>query len=255
MIVRTDAVILRGLNYGETSRILTLFTRRHGVIGTIAKGARRPGSRFGSALQPLSIIQAVYYFKPERDLQLLTEAAHSVRLTHLGTDLDRTTLAMRAAERVRSLLHEGERHAQILDTFVDTLAHIDSGERPSNTLFWFELYLASSLGFSPRISREAVSALRDQEGWLHLESGAVEGAAPHGSAGIRASTEALRGFASFTRCDLPTSLRIRMRPEVQTEIESLIDAYLHHHVQHGLSHRVTDVRKQLQSGPDQRTGD
>lgn len=70
MIIRTDAVVLRGMDYGETSRILTLFTRRHGIIGAIAKGVRRPGSRFGSTLQPLSVIQAVYYYKAERDLQL-----------------------------------------------------------------------------------------------------------------------------------------------------------------------------------------
>lgn len=249
MIIRTDAIVLRGMNYGETSRILTLFTRCHGIIGAIAKGARRPGSRFGSTLQPLSVIQAVYYYKAERDLQLLTEAAHSVRLTHLGGDLDRTTLAMRAAERVRSLLHETEPHPRILDTFVDVLARVDADKRPVNTLFWFELYLASSLGFSPRISRGEVATLREKDGWLHLDTGAVNGVTPNGSdAGVRASVEALRGFASFARCDLDTSLRINTRPEIQAEIESLIDAYLHHHVQHTLSHRVSDVRRQLLEG-------
>ncbi|MEL7362835.1 MAG: recombination protein O N-terminal domain-containing protein, partial [Bacteroidota bacterium] len=48
MIVRTDAVVLRTLDYGETSQIVALFAREHGLLSVIAKGSRRPKSRFGS---------------------------------------------------------------------------------------------------------------------------------------------------------------------------------------------------------------
>ena len=67
-IVHSDAIVLRSIDYGETSRIVTLFTRERGKIGVMAKGARANRSRFGSTLEPLSHINVVLYYKPGRDL-------------------------------------------------------------------------------------------------------------------------------------------------------------------------------------------
>ncbi|MEL6615154.1 MAG: DNA repair protein RecO, partial [Bacteroidota bacterium] len=69
MIVRTDAVVLRTLDFRETSRIVTLLTRQHGITGVVANGARRTKSVFGSTLQPTAYLQVVYYYKPGRGLQ------------------------------------------------------------------------------------------------------------------------------------------------------------------------------------------
>ncbi len=88
MIVRTDAVVLRAFDYGETSRIATVLTRHHGVIGVLAKGARRPTSRFGATLQPGAYVELVYYFRESRGLQTLKESAHVTRFPGLTADLD-----------------------------------------------------------------------------------------------------------------------------------------------------------------------
>ena len=49
--VATPAIILATLRYGETSKIVRLATRDLGVQSAIAKGASRPKSKFGAALQ------------------------------------------------------------------------------------------------------------------------------------------------------------------------------------------------------------
>lgn len=50
----TPALVVGALRYGDTSRIVRLVTRDHGLVSAIAKGALRPKSRFGAALQLLS---------------------------------------------------------------------------------------------------------------------------------------------------------------------------------------------------------
>ena len=50
--VKTDAIVLRSLRFGEADRILHLYTPLHGRIGAIAKGVRRARSRFGARLLP-----------------------------------------------------------------------------------------------------------------------------------------------------------------------------------------------------------
>src|ERR1044072_4875467 len=44
---KTEAIVLRSIRYGEADRILHLYSRERGRIGAVAKGVRRPKSRFG----------------------------------------------------------------------------------------------------------------------------------------------------------------------------------------------------------------
>ena len=50
--VKTEAVVLRSIRYGEADRILHLYSATRGRIGAIAKGSRRSRSRFGGRLEP-----------------------------------------------------------------------------------------------------------------------------------------------------------------------------------------------------------
>lgn len=71
-LVSTPAIVLSAMRYGETSKIVRLATRDHGVQSAIAKGALRPRSRFGAALQVLSGGQAHLLLSERRDLHTLT---------------------------------------------------------------------------------------------------------------------------------------------------------------------------------------
>jgi DNA repair protein RecO (recombination protein O) len=55
-LYRDDAVVLRCQKLGESDRIVTLFTRRHGMVRAVAKGVRRTTSRYGARLEPFGHI-------------------------------------------------------------------------------------------------------------------------------------------------------------------------------------------------------
>jgi DNA repair protein RecO (recombination protein O) len=94
----TAALILGSIRYGETSRIVRLLTRDHGMVSAIAKGALRPKSRFGAALQLLSEGQAHLLQSRSGDLHTLT--AFDLSATHggLAADLGRFRAASALAE-------------------------------------------------------------------------------------------------------------------------------------------------------------
>ena len=56
--LRTEAIVLRSIRYGEADRILHLYTPDHGRVSAIAKGARRTRSRFGARLEPFFHLRA-----------------------------------------------------------------------------------------------------------------------------------------------------------------------------------------------------
>lgn len=244
MIVRTDAVVLRAFDYGETSRIATLLTRQHGVVGLMAKGARRPSSRFGATLQPMAYVQAVYYYKPGRALHTLTETAHLHRFARLSADVGRITRGLRAVELARALLPEGEAFPQALELLVRTLTYLDAAEqRLDNGLLWFQLRLAALLGFEPDVQREDVLALGDDGGTLVPATGAV--APPETPGGVRASREALRAFAIFARTDLPTAARLILTDEQLAETAALVDAFVRFHTDDAFPERVRRVADEM----------
>lgn len=100
-ILVSDAIILSALRYGETSKIVRLATREFGVLSAIARGALRPRSRFGAAVQVLSRGQAQLMPARQSDLHRLI----AFDLTHLpaalGQDLDRYSSAMALAEVIQ----------------------------------------------------------------------------------------------------------------------------------------------------------
>ncbi|MFL2776801.1 MAG: DNA repair protein RecO, partial [Dehalococcoidia bacterium] len=46
-VYRTKAVVLKQMPIGETNRIITFYTRSVGKVAAVARGVRRPGSKFG----------------------------------------------------------------------------------------------------------------------------------------------------------------------------------------------------------------
>ena len=58
---KTEAVVLRSIRYGEADRIVHLYSATRGRIGAIAKGSRRPKSRFGGRLEPFFRLNLVLY--------------------------------------------------------------------------------------------------------------------------------------------------------------------------------------------------
>ncbi len=67
-IDQSEAVILRTQNFAEQDKLVVFFSREKGLVLGIAKGARKFNNRFGSSLEPLSIVRIFYYEKERQDL-------------------------------------------------------------------------------------------------------------------------------------------------------------------------------------------
>jgi len=67
-VIETESLVLRTYNLAEADKIVLLFTREHGIVRGVAKGAKRLKSRFGSGLEPLSVVRASYFQKETLEL-------------------------------------------------------------------------------------------------------------------------------------------------------------------------------------------
>jgi DNA repair protein RecO (recombination protein O) len=74
MIQRTEAVTLKTQNWSESSRIVHVFTSGCGRLKLIAKGVRRPKSRYGAAFEPGTLSQIVFFRSRSSELHTVSEA-------------------------------------------------------------------------------------------------------------------------------------------------------------------------------------
>lgn len=246
MILQTEAFVLRSIDYGETSRIVTLFTRRRGKIAVMAKGARRSGSRFGSSLQPMAYTSVVVYYKPSRGVQTLSESSHLHFFDGITRDLERVSCGLRVVELVHALMQEEEQNQRVFILILEVLQRLNRAyERTDNLLFYFQLRFASVLGFEPDIERDAVEALSDT-GFLWLETGSILPRRPPGATSLlSASRRALRAFAVCARADLETVMRMRLDPKTCLELSRLIDDFLRYHVEDSFPTRTAKIVGQM----------
>lgn len=124
MIVSSDALVLRTMKYGNTSRIVTLLTRDFGKVSVIAKGARGARAKFGAALEPLNICHVVFYKKDTRDLHTLSQADLVTAADGLTCDAERILLGFAVLEYVAASVHGDEEHERVYDIAVRALGDI-----------------------------------------------------------------------------------------------------------------------------------
>ena len=89
--LRTQAIVLRRTNYGESDRILNLLTPE-GKVSVIARGVRKEKSRLAGSIELFSVADVVIH-KGHSDLGILTSAKMLRFYQGLLSDVERLELA------------------------------------------------------------------------------------------------------------------------------------------------------------------
>jgi len=146
---KTLAIVLRVIDFSETSCVVTLFTRDFGKISGLAKGARRPKGPFESALDLLALCRIVFIHKSSDVLDLLTEAKLQRRFRSASRDLSRLYAGYYIAELLREMIDEGDPHPDLFDATEETLRLLDGEGSVAESLLRFEVTALRVLGHLP----------------------------------------------------------------------------------------------------------
>jgi DNA repair protein RecO (recombination protein O) len=171
--LKTEAIVLRSIRYGEADRILHLYTPDHGRLSAIAKGARRARSRFGARLEPCLRIRAHLH---EGRSDLLTVTGVDTIAAHAGLREYAATLdgAARACDAVTRLFETTDPHPEVFHLLANELGLLASDPahgRPGNGLA-FRLKLLLAAGIVPQLAACAMCGETDH---LRGFSGAAGG--------------------------------------------------------------------------------
>lgn len=149
MLEKVEGVVLKTRDYGETNKIVTLFTKEFGKIGLMARGARKPKSRMASVTQPFVIGQ--YLIQRSTQLGTMQQGEIVESLRKIREDIEKTAYAAYLAELLDKLIEERHPNSFLFQEFVSSLKRIGEGDNPNIIRIFFELKLYTIAGFAPEV--------------------------------------------------------------------------------------------------------
>ncbi len=157
---KTEGVVLRSIRYGEADRILHLYTAERGRVNAIAKGSRRPKSRFGGRLEPFFRLDLMLH-EGRSELCTVTGASTVDGYPNLRSDGPALDAAARACDAILRLLDSVDPNRPAYNLLCRYLALLDRNAEPGAAPggpgaaavgLAFRLKLALAAGFSPELA-------------------------------------------------------------------------------------------------------
>jgi DNA repair protein RecO (recombination protein O) len=237
-LYRDDAVVLRVQKLGESDRIITVLTRRHGRLRAVARGVRRTSSRFGARLEPFGHIDLQLAGSPEGVGSSLHSVSQVEAVQLYGkaflTDYPRYTTASAICETAERLTPiEREPALRLFQLTLGAFKALALGEHASTLIL--DAYLLRGMayaGWAPALAECAVCGEAGPHGAFSVPAGGsvCPDCRPPGAAHPAPATLGL--MRALTGGDWPVA--DAAEPPVRRECSGLVAAHLQWHMERAL---------------------
>ena len=149
MITKVEGIIVSEVDYKESSKIVNIFTKEHGIIGALARGAKRLKSNLSGVTSKLTYGTFYINYK-EKGLSILSEVDIIASFKNIKKDLEKISYASYLTELVTQV-YRHEQNSNIYELYINGLKKIEDNLDPMVILNIIELKLLDNLGIRPII--------------------------------------------------------------------------------------------------------
>ncbi len=243
MVVDTPVIILKSVSYSESSLIVTLLSQKHGKIAVMARGARRNKNKFGGLLEPGSILEASYYYKPTREVQNLSDVSIGTPTWNIHKDIGKMAVGLGTIELCEQLCHAHEPMPEVFTFLCQFLAWLHgTNENPKNLFPYIQFRLAQLVGIGMGWDEDFPGSDEPpvpEKCYLNVENGSVS-CTPAGQMHFLLT----KSQVHYLRCIRNNRKNLLLtEPYPATDIKNLIhhfDVYFQYHLE-GVRPRRSDA--------------
>jgi len=149
MILKTEAIVLRTIDFHETSRIAIFYSKNYGKLKGILKGIRKDPKKFGSHVDRFSVNDIVYYHYRHSDLHLISQCDLRQYFFPIRQDIRRTLAAMYMLELVDKIMPLEESNFDVYQLMIDFLTTLETTTAMNKVICLFQIKILSLSGFQP----------------------------------------------------------------------------------------------------------
>lgn len=237
MIVSTSSIVLKSIDFKESSKIVTLLTPDHGKFAVIVKGARKLKSKYSGYFETGNILDVVVFIKNNRSVQNLNEVNYRFKNWGIRQDFEKLALVMAIIEMADQLVHENESAADFYNLVEKMICWVnDTTEKVVNVFPYIQMRLAELSGIGLQVNTNAT--VNDKTMFLNVEDGTIAD-----EPGIGLSFKLTQHQLEYVLTALSKKNSSLFRNEIpKKEIKLLIhhlDVYFKHHID-GMRDRKSD---------------
>lgn len=246
MIINTQAIILKSIKYSDSSKILSIFTRDFGRLSVIAKGARQTKSKFGAALEPMSLSNVCIYKKANRDLHTLSSADSVLNLYNIQNSLENMACAMMILESILQTLVDNETNIVLYELLKSSLLELNKANKnPFSIFIKFQIELAHNLGFSMKFDNPDNKMVNSSKNCnFSLENGYIENKINNKSKYFfRLDYEVLSILHQIEKTNLKDVLNVNISISYRKQIKDFFVSYFSFHLEKSYGYKTFRLLK------------
>jgi DNA repair protein RecO (recombination protein O) len=149
---QAEAIVLRTTNVGDQDKIAVFFCREKGILRGVAKGARKFGNRFGSSLEPMSVVRVFFYEKERRDLVTVSGCDLVESFFEIQVEPATAFLLTYFAEIIEEFAPARAREDVLFRLLLSVLRCLKGGGDREFTAAYFEAWFLQANGLLPDLS-------------------------------------------------------------------------------------------------------
>ncbi len=153
--VTDNAICIRHWDFSETSQTVSLFTREHGVLRGLAKGAKREKGEFSGGIDVLTRGQIVAIVKPGKDLATLTQWSLQEVYYAVRTNLHANRAGLYMADLIHQMVREDDAHPALFDSMCQSLAALQDPRKIDWSLLHLQWSVLKESGYQPEVHKDA----------------------------------------------------------------------------------------------------
>jgi DNA repair protein RecO (recombination protein O) len=151
MLIKSEGIVIRTVDYGESNKVLTIYTKEFGKMGVMARGAKKTKSRLSSVAQLFTC--AYFLIQKGSGLGSLNQAEIIKSYRSVKQDIFKTAYAAYVVELLDKSTDEGKPSPALYEFLNLTLTYLDEGIDPDVLRAIFEMKMLRLQGVGPTVDR------------------------------------------------------------------------------------------------------
>ncbi|MEK4340249.1 DNA repair protein RecO [Brevibacillus sp. FSL L8-0710] len=240
MLVKWEGIVIRSVDYGESSKVVTLFTRERGKVAIMARGAKKAKSRLSAVSQ---IFTHGYYLcktGPGSGMADLSQGEIVDSFRDLRQDLMSTAYAAYIAELLDRLTEDGEGNPFLFQLLHQLFRHLDEGRDPEILCRIFETKMLQVAGITPRLTACANCGEQREPYVISVSQGGL--LCPACAAGdayaIAVTPSVWKLLRLFQVFDLERLGDIEVKPTTRSQLKHVLRSFMDEHLDLRLKSRA-----------------
>jgi DNA repair protein RecO (recombination protein O) len=233
----SEAIVLRTFPLGEGDLLVSFLSRAHGRLRGVASGARKPKSRFGATLEPLSYVRILFFERETRDLMRINQCDLLESFIDVQSDYSNALALALASEVTEAVLGEREVAEPNFRLLLLTCRAVKSGIKLPLVLAYFTLWIVRLGGWLPPLDRCGRCGAQLEQGGFASEGQGLVCEACHLVGQQKLSREALRIAGSMTHEKLDVLEKQAIATGALAELKDYMLNVIERHIEKHLQSR------------------